>query len=557
MFRRIQLFAVAVPAVFLFFNFAWSQTSTFYSGQVGAPQYNDTARYVLKGTVVNSVTGDPIPHALVQLMAANQRSVLAGSDGSFEIPDVPATRTWVMARKPGYFNQQEMGRSVSRPQWVQIGPNAEPVTIKLVPEAVIFGRVEDAEGEPVEGAQIQLTSMQVMNGRKMLQQVQGGRTNEDGEFRIASLRPGMYYVSAGATGNRASFAMAQRGVGYPVAWFYPGVADQQAATPVRITPGQRMEISFTLPVQPVFRISGRISGYPPGRGVNVQLMAGDQGTPFSQRFDPATGRFEIAGAPAGNYRLHAMTQGAPGENMVADVPLAVAGPMSDVRVTLAPETVIPVEVRTDFTGPRYLPENAGGGRVGSAPRFGAQQVSVQLRSSDLRERTIFSTNMSSSAVPYEMGQSIRGVLPGTYTAEFTPHGPWYVASALCGTTDLLREPLVVTAGQQAPPIEVVLRDDVGTLNGNLRANGEDGVYSVLAYAEGAATPPRLANFGSMGNFQFTLAPGEYKLLAFDNVDGLEYMDADAMKEYMAKAVPVTLTAGGKSTVTLDVIRRGE
>jgi hypothetical protein len=155
-----------------------------------------------------------------------------------------------------------------------------------------------------------------------------------------------------------------------------------------------------------------------------------------------------------------------------------------------------------------------------------------------------------------MTVEIRNVPSGTYTADFHPNGPWYVASALCGTTDLLREPLTVTAGQQVPAMEVVLRDDTATLSGSVRRNGDDDLFSVLLLPESGS--PRLTTHAGTGTFEMPgLAPGDYKVLAFDNVDGLEYMNPDAMKEYLSKAVPVTLTAGAKATVTLELIRRGE
>src|SRR5215467_12939140 len=68
----------------------------------------DQTRYSLKGTVVNSASGEPVSRALVQLFAQPPRAVLTDSDGQFGFTDLPAMQTSLMAHKPGYFSQQEI-----------------------------------------------------------------------------------------------------------------------------------------------------------------------------------------------------------------------------------------------------------------------------------------------------------------------------------------------------------------------------------------------------------------------------------------------------------------
>jgi hypothetical protein len=46
------------------------------------------ANYSLRGTVVNSVTGEPIHNALVTLSSDESRSVFTAADGSFEFRDL-------------------------------------------------------------------------------------------------------------------------------------------------------------------------------------------------------------------------------------------------------------------------------------------------------------------------------------------------------------------------------------------------------------------------------------------------------------------------------------
>src|SRR5579872_6834706 len=46
-------------------------------------------KYKIEGAVVNSVTGEPVPRALVQVTGPAQESVLTGNDGRFHFDAVP------------------------------------------------------------------------------------------------------------------------------------------------------------------------------------------------------------------------------------------------------------------------------------------------------------------------------------------------------------------------------------------------------------------------------------------------------------------------------------
>src|SRR5207237_6942705 len=70
--------------------------------------------------------------------------------------------------------------------------------------------------------------------------------------------------------------------------------------------------------------------------------------------------------------------------------------------------------------------------------------------------------------------AFRDVPSGKYSLEMDNNGSWYMQSAQCGDADLLRENLVVTAGAQTPPIEIVLRDDGATLRGKIAAGKSRG-----------------------------------------------------------------------------------
>src|SRR5581483_12310383 len=71
------------------------------------PSLSSNATYTLNGTVVNSVTGEPIRRALVRLNIHGERLAFSDSSGHFEFDGLPAGRAFAVVQKPGYFSEQE------------------------------------------------------------------------------------------------------------------------------------------------------------------------------------------------------------------------------------------------------------------------------------------------------------------------------------------------------------------------------------------------------------------------------------------------------------------
>jgi hypothetical protein len=61
-----------------------------------------------------------------------------------------------------------------------------------------------------------------------------------------------------------------------------------------------------------------------------------------------------------------------------------------------------------------------------------------------------------------------------------------------------------------------------------------------------------------GVFQYgEFAPGAYKAYAFEDAALIEYRNPEVLNQYASKAVRVTLSAGEKTKVNLDLIPAGE
>jgi hypothetical protein len=182
-----------------------------WAGVLCAQQMGEGEKFELRGRVVNAVTGEPVAGALVETFAGGKRAQFTAPDGMFAFVDLAPGNYPVEARKPGYFNDRDLG--IANPgDLTRMIPSEQDALIKLTPEGVIYGRVEDEKGQAIEGLLVQAEMWTVANGTRQLQSLGGmqAETNDEGSFRIAELPPGDYYVKFSERGGRMIFRNNQR-----------------------------------------------------------------------------------------------------------------------------------------------------------------------------------------------------------------------------------------------------------------------------------------------------------------------------------------------------------
>jgi Carboxypeptidase regulatory-like domain len=503
------------------------------------------AEFVVTGMVLNSVTNEPVPRALVS-MSSPQRFALTGFDGKFRFDRISAGLINVTVQKPGFFSEEQLRHSQYK--LIKVGADIEQLLLKLTPEAIITGRVEDASGESIEGATVEATFIHIVNGRRQKEKRGGSNTDENGEFRIANLMPGSYYVSVQASYQRPPQSGRNQNSeeGYPLIVHWPGVRDIGEATPIQLGPSQRTQLNFSLKPEPVFTISGSVVGYMPGQYVNLGLLSpsGDY-LPAQLRFEPRTGKFEGRHLPAGDYKLTALQGNAAGHTLASELPLNLTSDRHDLVFHLQPQRSIPIIVHADSLKMSSLP----------SPKFSpSQMVSIHLFSDQPGIPDLWSTLDSSSGEV--RGLNIKDTRPAKYFVEIIPNGSWYVESAIYGNTDVLKEGFL--GGSQSPetPLEIYLRDDAATLSVSVDSDAD--TLIVVAPDFAPMVMPKALFTNSRSQSQISgLAPGEYTVLAFDRADGLEYANPAVLSKYLSKGIRVTLAANGKNSVTTDLIRMGE
>jgi carboxypeptidase family protein len=527
---------------------------------VSSAQEPQTKEFKIEGVVVNSVTGKPLPRVLVQV---NERSLLTGPEGEFSFDAMPAGRIQFRLTKPGYFTP---GTGFNH--WsptsnnFDVGPDTGKILLKLAPEAVIFGRVTGQDEEPLEGASVQVLAYVANEGRQYLSSVTGEeRADEDGNFRIAGLSAGRYYlaVKAGNVTRRVLGAQTPKSPeAYPAIVYYPGTRDQAAMGALDLAPGQKMEAAFSLALLPAYRVAGRVVAAGEWKQINSPMIVGalDQPLFSADEFDAQSGAFVFRAIPAGTYTLRVSGMDQENRYGFSNHKVIVARSMADLKFALQPGINIPVTVRSEFNKPLQrgacLMSGPGGQQSDCSDHPAA---SVELVSVD-SVRSRFSTTYPPMKDASDFG--VHGVVPGTYVVRARPAFGGYVQSVRSGALDLLRQELTVPEEGSVAPIEVVLRDDPGMLQVTLPALRPGQVVMVLVFPSGAllATPNQTAV--STSNVSFgTMAPGTYSVFAFDPVDGLDYYNPEVLAKYASKAATVTITANGNASVVVDVIHVGE
>lgn len=525
---------------------------------VSSAQETPNKQFTVEGIVVNSATGKPLPRVLVQL---NGRFLLTGQEGEFSFDKVDAGQIQINLTKPGYFLP---GSGLNH--W---SPNANRFTagsdlgklrLKLAPEAVVFGRVTGQDDEPLEGAGVQILDYVSNEGRKYLAAVGGEvRTDEDGNFRIANLSAGRYYVAVKAgnvTGRVLGARTSKSSEAYPPVIYYPGTADRAAMTPLDLVPGQKAEASFSLTVVPAYKVSGRVVAVGDWGRINPPMLIGALDQPlFSvDEFDSDSGAFVFRAVPAGSYTMR--VSGANGDNRYSftDHKLTVTQNVAEAKFVLRPGVNIPVVVRNEFNKPppQMLCPTHDGGQVDCSDYPAATVELISVDSINSRFYTEYHPKKDPS------DPMVKGVPQGRYMVRARPNFGGYVYSLRSGTVDLLREELVIPEDGSVAPIEVVLRDDPGTLQVALRGlrPGQDGVVVLIPSGSPFAVPNRMGTNAGNATF-YSVAPGTYNVFAFDSLDAMMNADPEVAAMYAAQAATVTVAANGKASIAVDVIHVGE
>jgi Carboxypeptidase regulatory-like domain len=526
---RIRVWALGLSfAASGFAQHAWAQyTATPETANSTA----DRNLYNLSGTVINSVTGEPVRRAAVQIFGRDANIALTDTGGHFSLEGIAEGNVYLTAVKPGFYQDE-----ASHTTPVQVAKDAPEIVLKLTPWGVIRGRVTTRDERPLEGMQVRLIAKQNVEGRLVwTDQPNQAVTDDEGEFRITGLQAGTYYV---AVDQSPRATLTQKGVPNTreqifTKQFYPGVSEMSAATPIEVIPGDEAEASFALSAEPIYRVSGSLTGAASAvSNLVFERKAGDQAD-FTQTVSVQSGKFE-AEVPAGSYSVNGQTPD--GKELVSPgASVMIRADEPQLVLPLSPAAIIPVQIER---------EQGGNGSETRLPVSGGMQgMTMQLEPISPFRRGFLRAR----------AEGFANVAPGTYRLQITTSGGWWVKSAQSAGVDLLSDELTVVEGEQPAPIELTMRDGAGIVSGTVTPMGDPGrVIVLLAQAQGSNNVVR-TTIAMQGNFTIPgVPPGEYLILALNDGDQLEYANPDVLSPYLSDAGQVTVRARGNVTVNLGL-----
>lgn len=522
----------------------------------GAQQ--EQATYPVRGVVLNQATHRPIARALVD---AGGDAALTDNDGSFLL-QLPPGNTMFSIRRPGYGSASRSIRNR-----VNVGANMPEISFALIPDATITGHVSLSNGDEAEGIRIAVCRRRFANGHEEWTPAGSATTNSEGVFRIGDLTaPGTYLLYSMSSQDRSSMRP-ERGsnqaarYGYPSV-IYPGVSDAAGAGLLTLSPGQQAQADFVLTRQRFYPVTITVPNHPELRGIYMSIFdASGRALEFATQWDEQAGAERVY-LPTGHY--YAAYRGRGQSETYGRVDFTVGdGPVSGLSMTLFPLQAVPVHVRKVFTATSSSNQSTTSNEDAEAG------LSLTLASADS-----FSGNSTGSNLHHVEGSADSGlfefgnVTPGRYWLSPRPY-QGYVSSITSGGVDLTREPLTIGAGNTTAPIEITLRNDSGSITGQLNQAASNGTGASNGGAEQLgemkatyiyAIPlfPSVSQYAQTAiqqSLQFTLtnvAPGSYRVFALDDGIDMESLSPEERQKYMSQGETVMVEPNGTASVQLDV-----
>jgi hypothetical protein len=480
-----------------------------------------------EGTVVNAVTGEPVPRAHVAvIVSGTSSSTSTDGSGHWSLSNLGCAPGQLQVSRAGFLQGVAVpgaGTPLIRPLQLVSGSPVHDLRTELTPQSVAMGKVIDDQGDPVMGVQISALIAVVTDGRPRFQQVGNNTTNDIGEYRIANLPRGSYIFCTQMNlrpGDNAERTTSDAGC-------YPGPLDGGVASAMSLAPGREVKVDFTMRQVTAVHVRGTVTGIPEGRGIGVSLIKREANSDVSRSVggNVREGQFDFRVLP-GSYTVVA-DYFESGKRQSARVPVEVGSTdVDNVAVHMEPGFTVTGLVRVYSQS--------------SAP---APQFNINLRPTEPNAgggQAKWSTDHTSF--------TFTDMVPGTFRLAGQPPSPFYIKSATLAGQDILENDIPIS--QAAGPIEITLRDDGGSLDADVVDAAGQPVAATVMLLRGTT---RVASFPaqSTGHFKLAnIAPGDYTVYAWDNPNQVQYAVADWMRRYGSGGVSVTISAGQNAQIKL-------
>jgi sarcosine oxidase gamma subunit len=525
--------------------------------QAPAPSNPDkTARF--EGQVISATTGDPLKKTTVELRSTTVNRVSSAGNyvsttdaqGNFVFEELqPGTYT-LKASRAGYVSQNVLTSGTVSTMKFVAGQKLTDFTIKLTPQGSIYGRITDEDGDPVREADIDLLHWSYETGKKELRSINNSAlsVNDDGTFVIGYLPAGRYYVKAT---HGISLPAEPGRKGEPqesnVPTYFPSAIDPSGASAIEVSPGIEVRgVEIRLRKTRVFRVrgSGVVNLAGPAQNLFLRLSAKD--APAGQTKSLANdGTFEFTNVLPGAYVLEVLTTSL---TLVTDrvtgevMRMPPLGGRAYVNVTDAnvDGVVLTITPGTEVTGklktedPLALPAN----------------LKVRLHNGKMG----FDSDRYKSDGTFR----VRGLAPDEYRVlVFGLADGVYMKLVKFGEQDITRKKLDLSSGAPGE-LEITLSPNAAEITGVVRNEKGDPVAdsTIQLTRDDDDAPIPTVSTDQNGAFHIrSLAPGDYRVFAWqDDGDGI-IRDPDFRARFAAQAAKITLAEKSHENIELKLMTK--
>lgn len=557
-----------------------------------------TGTGVVRGRVVDGVTGAPIARARVTFAGPKRSLITTDGSGVFTFTELPTSAVFISVEKATYLPARfpvpgRTFRSNSRPLILAEGQTIDNITIPIFHGASIAGRVLDANGDPLDYAQVTALRVPASGRVGRLTTRVGSGTDDRGEFRIGRLEAGTYIVQVTPRRQQQGDMMMMVGAPptppsvEPLPTYYPGSLTLEQAQPITLDKGQSVTdidivLSEGMPgvVNGVVAVangafSGETNSYVNVRRIVSESIGSIDGFSTGTSVRP-DGTFRLVLAP-GEYQIEARvsprTNGPvrPEDEQFGTAKVLVASGGED-SVTIAVGRGAIATGRVVFDGTNPPPPSPGKARIPLYSETG------QCRSGE-------------ATIAADWTFRIEGLSGTCSPPPMQMFGRWSLKAVSINGETASGESITFQPGQQIRNVQVIVTDKRSEML--FRVSDENGQttrdYVILVYpvdkarwmnGNGARVfvgpseqmiaammmlrPPQATNApGQSPAMQARreamsgLALGEYYVVAVDDMEQEDSRDPVVLDRLRSSALRVTLSEGGDSQVALRRVNFAE
>lgn len=526
----------------------------------------------IEGAVVTA-DGEPVPRAQVTLqgrpvLEPGQRpqvlafSATTNDAGRFVIDNIaPGPGYQLTAERTGFVTGRWGARTPTGPAapvTLETGETRTGMEIRLVRQGVIAGRVTDQNGDPLQRVQVQLMRTLYSGGVRQMAPSSSATTDDQGEYRIAGIAPGRYYVAAAAAAqfmNPFQQSAGPTDAAVNLMTYYPGSGDPRAAVAFEITPGAEhrgIDIRMRRGRQYAIRGQAVDPGGAPLGGVLLMALP-KEGYPLamqrSQTQVRPDGSFELRGLDPGAYVVNtqrAVINGQPTAPLAGRVEVQIRDQDAEgVRLVLTPGSIRgSVRVEEGELSEVLAPAQGQPARLSVTVAFAE------------------GPNLNAPSAPVQPDGSIllEGISAGRQVFTFFAPESVYVKSAQWNGVDLLRNPVDFSGGE-GQGLNVVLSKKAAAISGTVRNDkGEPAagipvtIWPRDAMAGSTAVSMRNLTTDANGRFEARgLRPGVYYAAAWEQIETGLATVPEFQAQFTSEAGRLELQEGASATADLKPI----